>query len=347
MVYRKKTYGKSRGSKSTGRSRYGRGRGAGGTGRGGRTVPYRKKTYARGIRVPKKKMVRGKKSSSSSFRKAVIRALATTNTNIYEQAQRITFNGGTKQSGFNYAVGTGAWATEYYPPDMMADLVAQAREELPTPVGTGVTGFSGGAPIDVYCTRSGVSMTVTSCYQLPIFGRWYCFSSRFDGQDYDPVQQYSNDIANIQGSVASSLGQPVTADLIGSTPFNFRSVCQTYKIRAMSKVFRLEPGQPRRFKHTSKKVVHITPRMIGINAMKHTKFFMFEFWGMPINDSANKNNVNTSGGAVDVVCTQSQDYEFRPIPNTYKVFNADTGTVTTPSALSLNTIVAVTAPIVS
>lgn len=343
---RKRSYG-SRSSKRVRSSKasYGRKR----TGGGGKRVRFRVGggAYSKRSRPGSKKMVRSSKSSSSSFRKAIVRALATTNTNVYEEAQRITFNGGTKQSGFNYAVGTPAWAAMYYPPDLMADIVAMVREQLPTPVGTGITGFSGGAPIDAYATACAITMTVTSCYQLPIFGRWYCFSSRFDGQDYDPVQQYANDIANIQGSVASSLAAPLTADLIGTTPFNFRSVCQTYKVRAMSKVFKLLPGQPRVFKASSKKVVHITPRMIGINACKYTKFFMFEFWGMPINDSANKSQVNTSGGALDIVNTTTLSYEYRAIPNTYKSFQSSVGTITTPSAMTLNTIVATTSPITS
>lgn len=304
-----------------------------------------KGSYNKRPRTFKKKMVRSSKSSASSFREAVVRALATTNTNIFEESQRVTFNGGTKQSGFNYPVGGGAWATMYYPPDIMQDIIAQMREQIPTPVGTGVAGFNGGAPIDCYITGCSISQTVKSCYQFPIMGRWYCFTSRYDGQDYDPAQQYANDIANIQGSVASALGQPVTADLIGTTPFDFRSVCQTYKIRAMSKIFKLEPGATKVFKASSKKVLHVTPRFIGINACKQSKFFMFEFWGVPINDSVNKGNVNTSAGVVDIVGTISTNYQYRSIPNTYKVFNSNVGVVTTPSAISLSNIVVTTTPV--
>lgn len=237
------------------------------------------------------------------------------------------------------------WGTEYYPPGMMADIVAQSRQEIAAPVGlaTTISGFQPGAPIDTYVSRCDVTMTVVNCTQIPCYGRWYCLEARFDGMDYDPQQQYANDIANIQGAVGSSLGQPLTADLIGTTPYNFRSVCETYKIRPMSKVFKLEGGQPRVFKHVSKRYVHVTPRFIGVNAVKSTKFFMFEFWGMPLNDSTTKNNVNTAAGAVDVVLTETTSYEYRPSPQTYKVFNSDVGVVTTPSVMAQNTLVPATA----
>jgi len=339
MVGKRKRYNaKSRkgGSKSSNG-----GRGGTGSSRSGKSKSYRKskRSTSKGSKV-----VRSKRSSASSFRKAVIHALAVTNTSVFEQSQRVTFNGGTKQSGFNYPVGTGAWAAEFDPPSMMSDVLAQTRQETAAPMGfaSAVTGFAPGIPIDVYVTRSSVSMTITNCQAIPIYGRWYCLESRFDGQDYDPQQQYNNDISNMQGSVGTSLGQPLTADLVGTTPFNFRGLCEAYKIRPMSKVFKIEGGRPKRFHHSTKRTLHLTSRYIGINACKATKYFMFEFWGFPINDSVSKNFVNTSGGAVDIVCTSTMDYEYRPIPNNYKVFNSELGAVTTPSVMANNTLVVTT-----
>lgn len=336
MVYRRKTYGKARPKGRGGYQSRGRRR-AGGSGRGGRSVPYRKKgSYAKGIRgkAHGKKMVRSKKSSSSSLRKSVIRALATTNTYVYEESTRVSWLTNTKYSGLVANTGLPDWGAEYYPPDMLNDVAAFVRQQIPTPTGNGLAGFFSGNPIDVYVTRSEVRMTVSSCYQVPIYGRWWCFESRYDGQNGDPPNLYNNEIGSYQGTVGGLTSiLPMRISQLGTTPFNFRAVCQGYKIRPMSKVFKLEPAQPRTFKHVSKKRVHVTPRMINLIAVKHTKFFCFEFWGVPLNDATVVTNVASSPGVVDIISGATYDYEYIPIPNSYKSFGNDLPNITGPSVM--------------
>lgn len=281
-----------------------------------------------------KKMVRSKRSKAPGFRLAVIRALATTNQYVYEESQRVTWNANNKSSCLAYPTGGGAWGAEYFPIDIVGDLVTFVRQQIPLPNANGLAGFASGNPFDVYVTRTSVKMTVANCSQAPVFGRWYCFESRYDGQNVDPPNAYNNEITSYQGAVGGLSGvAPLTYNALASTPFSFRALCQSYKIRPMSKIFRLEPTKPRVFKHTSKHVCHVTPRMINLVAVKKTKFFGFEFWGGPVNDFAVNTRVGTAAGAVDIINEASIDYEYRPIPNSYKSNADDLGVITTASLM--------------
>lgn len=339
---RKRTYGKGY---KRGGSHAGGGRRTGGSRRIGRTKSrYKKRAYTKSVRKSTKKVAsRSKGSSSSKFRAAVIRAIASTNTYVNTETQRVSWNYGTKCSGFQYAVSTGAWGASYWPVDIASDVVALARLQIPLPSGI----MSPGNPFEVYLVRQKLVQTITNCYQIPCFGRWYCFTSRYDGLTEDPVSAYSLERTFLQGATGVGSTTALESGLIGSTPYNFRAVCQSYKIRSMSKVFRLEPGVARRFSYTQKKFLHITPRIIDLSAIKQTKFFMFEFWGPPINDSTTPTHLNTAAGVVDIFTTYSTDYESRPIPNTYKDFYSGAQAITTPSVFVNSTDVVTTTPTVS
>lgn len=347
MVYKRKrsAYGKGTKGKFT-RARYGRGTGS--AGRSRRTKPYAKRSFRRATTKSAhiKKMVRSKKPSSSGFRKAVIRALASTNTYVIQETQRVTWNAGTKASPFAYPVGGGAWAIEYWPPDMLNDITSFVRQqESAKPWGDGIMDFSPGSPLDCYVTKCTVTQTISSCYQVPVYGRWWCFESRYDGNTLDPPTAYSNEINFYQGSIGglTGVGSLSFADL-GSTPYNFKALCTNFKIRPMSKLFKLYPNQPRTFKHTTHKMFHVTDRLINLDCCKLTKYFAFEFYGTPVNDAANKTFISTSAGIVDIITVTSSDYEFRPMQNRYKDINFGLQTITTPSVMVDNTNAPTTAP---
>lgn len=209
---------------------------------------------------------------------------------------------------------------------------------LNAPVGLaeGIAGFTTGTNQDWYVNSASIKMEVMNQNQYPIKGTLWMFSSRYDNGD-DPRNSYNNSLA-IAGTIGTSWAAqnvPDTDDLIGSTPFNYRQLCQNYHVKRI-KSFEIKPGQTKVFKYSQKKLLHVTTRITALGANKLSKFFHFNMNGPPINDTVDKTHISAAPGQVDIICTDTHEYTQMANPYTYRDTIDTQVAYGTPSIITLN-----------
>lgn len=218
-----------------------------------------------------------------------------------------------------------------------------ANAIAPQPIELGTSGFTAPIPVDFYITRSRLRVLAQNQTAIPCQGTLWELVSRYDSDD-DLHDIYLNALSQ-QGNMGTTVfpgSTPITDQVVDSTPFLYRALCQRFKV-VKKTVFTLTPGTHKEFVFDQKRMFHVTSRISGLEIIRnYTRCFHFNFVGTPVNDSTTKANISTGYGDVNLSLTQSYEFEVRPQPYQF-VANADNRTSpATPSLLVVNNPTAIT-----
>lgn len=147
----------------------------------------------------------------------------------------------------------------------------------------------------------------------------WTLESRYD-IDKELAQVYSDELSQT-GYVGSAMASTKLDDEdYGSTPFNFRNVCQLWKV-IRKKKFAILPGESKSVRHSIKRLLHITDRIGNLDCIKGTQAIHWNAVGPPVNDVTTKSSVASAQGSMDVLQRLSYNYMMKPVQNRYIDFH--------------------------
>lgn len=271
----------------------------------------KRKVNARGKRGGKKGT-----SRSSAFAKRVLQVVSAPGRYTYQETFRATWPTGVQHCGLQDS----SLQIYIYDVDTMMNAIwplTQAVRPQTTilPVGNqgGIDDGKQGDPLDFYIKSGRCDIRLTNQCSALVDGTMWLLKSRYDQED-NVAEAYTGALAQ-QGSVGPNYtiigGESWTADDVGATPFDFRALCQRYKIFRKAQ-FKMQAGETKRFLHQKNQLLHVTERMSGLDILRQTECIFFTFSGNTMNDFYNKSLIGTASGAVDVSFTVSHEYVVQP-----------------------------------
>lgn len=269
---------------------------------------------------------RKKSSSVASFARKVERALGGEHQFVNEGHVRVGGSTGVQYTGLatNQLLVLADVPTIY---NFIWDIVQRIYY---FPAGQSAGGFVPGVPLDFHLTKCQMNIQVTNVSSIPVFGTLWQLAAKYDCA-ITAFDAYTNSLG---GMSTAKYDTPDDTDK-NSTPFRYRDLCQVYKIMKPTK-FKLEAGGVKRFKFDVVYNRHIFNRYGGLDAIRGTRYFYFNFLGPPINDTATVTNVNTAATQCDITWQSVHEYATVQQPYRFRDVNTDVQAVAAPRFMTVN-----------